>query len=65
LLFQGRAHIDEDEATRRSIYDGSPASEQRTDPEMRGCALIVELDSVTGFMAGRRYNMVRDLPGIP
>jgi len=65
LLFQGRAHFDETDDIRRRVYDGSPASEQRSDPEMRGCALIVELESVTGFMAGRRYNMQRTLTNIP
>jgi hypothetical protein len=57
LLFQGRARIEEDEDVRTRVYEGSPPSEQRSDPQRNGSALIVEVESVTGFMAGTRYNM--------
>jgi hypothetical protein len=41
------------------VYDGCIASEQRSDPNRLGCALVIDLTRVTGFIAGRRYNMVR------
>jgi hypothetical protein len=58
LLFQGLAHVDEDDSTRRQVYEGSPPSEQRSDPERAGAALVVDLCQVSGFLAGTRYNMV-------
>lgn len=60
LSFQGRATIAVDELVRTRVYDGSPESEQRSDPGRAGCAVIVELDAVSGFLAGTRYNMVVD-----
>jgi hypothetical protein len=58
LLFQGVAHIDEEESTRRSVYEGSPPSEQRSDPQRTGAALVIDVSRVSGFLAGTRYNMV-------
>ena len=57
LLFQGLAHIDDTEETRRIVYENSPPSEQRSDPNRDGCALIIDLNRVFGFVAGTRYNM--------
>ena len=61
VSFQGVARIDDYAETRRRVYDGSPASEQRSDPERRGCAIVIDLTSVTGFVAGMRYNMSADV----
>ena len=58
LLFQGAAHVDEGESTRRTVYEGSPPSEQRSDPERAGAAVVVDISVVSGFVAGTRYNMV-------
>jgi hypothetical protein len=60
VAFQGRARIAIDPETRRLIYGGSPTSEQRSDPERQGCAIVIDLTSVTGFVAGMRYNMKSD-----
>jgi hypothetical protein len=60
VAFQGHARIALDPETRRLIYEGSPASEQRSDPERLGCAIVIDLTSVTGFVAGMRYNMKSD-----
>jgi hypothetical protein len=62
VAFQGRAHIDINPDVRSQVYEGSPASEQRTDPDRRGCAIVIDLTSVTGFVAGMRYNMTSDTP---
>jgi hypothetical protein len=61
VAFQGLARIEDDPETRRRIYEGSPASEQRSDPNRRGCAVVIDLTSVTGFVAGMRYNMSSDV----
>jgi len=58
LLFQGVAQVNEEEPTRRRIYEGSPLSEQRSDPDRAGAAVVVDLRRVSGFLAGTRYNMV-------
>ncbi len=60
LLFQGQAHFDDREETRRAVYENSPPSEQRSDPNRDGCALIIDLYRVFGFVAGTRYNMESD-----
>lgn len=44
--FQGRARIEPDEATRRTIYDATPEAEQQRDPERAGVALIVDIDRI-------------------
>jgi hypothetical protein len=61
VSFQGLARIDDDAETRRRVYEGSPASEQRSDPEQRGCAIVIDVTSVAGFVAGMRYNMSTDV----
>jgi hypothetical protein len=57
VAFQGRAHIALDPETRHQIYEASPTSEQRSDPDRQGSAIVIDLTSVTGFVAGMRYNM--------
>lgn len=46
---EGRAHVAEDEATRRAIFDAMPIPEQRHDFAELGTAIVVELDLVTGW----------------
>jgi hypothetical protein len=60
VSFQGLAHIEDDAETRRRVYEASPASEQRSDPERRGCCMVIDVTSVTGFVAGMRYNMTSE-----
>jgi hypothetical protein len=50
LTFQGRARITEDEADRTQIFDASPEREKGLDPERKGLAIVVDLDSVTGVL---------------
>jgi len=61
LSFQGTAMIKEDQTVRDQVYGRSPASEQRSDPDRLGRAVIVDLERVSGFVAGTRYNMVAGL----
>jgi len=44
--FQGRARLEEDEAVRTSIFDGSPQVERDRDPERAGAAVVIEVDRV-------------------
>ncbi len=48
LAFQilGRAHLTDDAALRQRIYDESPEPERNADKEMKGTALIVDVDRV-------------------
>ncbi|MCH8939843.1 MAG: pyridoxamine 5'-phosphate oxidase family protein [Chloroflexi bacterium] len=61
LQFQGRARVEEDQAICDRVYEGSPALEQRADPERKGIAIIIELDKVSGLFARTRYNMVKNV----
>jgi uncharacterized pyridoxamine 5'-phosphate oxidase family protein len=46
---EGRAHVADDAATRRRIFDAMPIPEQRHDFAELGTAIVVELDLVTGW----------------
>jgi len=59
LIFEGRAHIDNSPAVREHVFEHSPVVEQRADPERNGVAIIIDLDKVTGRIAGERVNMAR------
>lgn len=49
LIFQGRGHIEPDEAVRRRVFELAPEVEQNHDPGMRkGAALIIDLDKIQG-----------------
>jgi hypothetical protein len=59
LIFEGRARIEPDPHLRDRIFDKSSVLEQRADPERNGVAIVIDLDKVTGRMAGERVNMAR------
>jgi hypothetical protein len=59
LYLRGRAHVTADEAERRKVYESMPEVERRADPEYTGAAIIIDLDSVTGFIPGYRLQMSR------
>ena len=59
LIFEGRAHIVSEPAVRDLVFDHSPVVEQRADPERRGVAIIIDVDKVSGRLAGERVNMAR------
>jgi hypothetical protein len=59
LNFRGKARVDNSEAARRGVYDTMPQRERDSDPEMKGVAIIVDLESVTGIMPGVRIAMQR------
>jgi len=48
LQFQGRARIATDTAERNRVFENSPEREQKSDPERKGNAIIIDLDKVEG-----------------
>jgi hypothetical protein len=60
LTMKGRAHIDEDEAVRKRVYDKIPQREKDQDADYKGIPVIVDLDSVNGFIPGYRVQMKRE-----
>lgn len=50
LNFIGRARISEDEAERERAFSLSHEKERERDPERKGAAIIIDLDSVNGVL---------------
>lgn len=50
LQFIGRAHIVDNPAERNRAFDLAPEKERASDPERKGCAVIVDLDEVKGVL---------------
>lgn len=63
IHFQGRARVTTDPVERQRIYDGSPVSERNHDVEMKGGAVIIDLDFLQGFVGrtpdGRSTGRIR------
>jgi len=59
LNFKGKARVDDSEAARRRVYDTMPQRERDSDPEMKGVAIIVDLEGVSGMMPGVRIAMTK------
>jgi hypothetical protein len=59
ITFRGRARFDHDDAARRTVYDNSPEPERDRDKERKGAPLIIDLDSVDGFIPGCLLKMRR------
>jgi len=59
INFRGRGRLSADEAERRKVYETMPEVERVPDPEMKGVAVIVEIESITGIMPGYMLQMRR------
>jgi hypothetical protein len=57
LQFSGLAHIEVDETIRDDIFSRIPEAERNRDPERKGAVVILDLDSVEGFMPDGRIEM--------
>ena len=57
MIFGGRARIDESEAVRDQVYGNAHEFERSQDPDRRGKALVIDLDSVDGFFGGAALQM--------
>jgi general stress protein 26 len=51
LKFAGTARIATDPAERKKVFESAPEREQQSDPERKGLAVIVELESVEGVLS--------------
>jgi hypothetical protein len=58
--FSGRARPIDDEAFRTRVYDSSPAHEQAQDPNRRGTAVLIDIDTVRGLGPDGMVVMSRD-----
>ena len=59
MIFRGRARRDDSEAVRTQVYGNAHEFERNQDAERKGVAVVIELDSVSGFFAGNRLDMKR------
>jgi hypothetical protein len=59
VTFRGKGRIVDSGALRDQVYDTMPQRERDADAEKKGVAVIVDLDSVTGFIPGYRLQMTR------
>jgi len=57
--FTGRAHVDDDPATRAAVHADQPEVERNLDPYQRGVAVIVDLDRVEGTGPAGRFRLER------
>jgi hypothetical protein len=48
LIFEGRGHVESDEATRKRLYEMVPEVEQNHDPDRKGAALIIDVTKLQG-----------------
>jgi hypothetical protein len=50
LKFEGRARVVADAAERDAVFNAAPQREKDGDPERKGTAIVVEIDSVFGVL---------------
>ncbi|WP_404710345.1 pyridoxamine 5'-phosphate oxidase family protein [Sphingomonas sp. MMS24-J13] len=50
LQFHGLARIADDAAERAAVFDSAPERERASDPERKGIAVVVDLESVQGVL---------------
>jgi hypothetical protein len=50
LQFHGHARIATDEAERRRVFENAPEREQKSDPERKGVAIVIDLTKVEGVL---------------
>lgn len=51
LQFTGRARIAIDPAERAKVFEAAPERERQSDPERKGIAIIIDLDTVAGVLS--------------
>jgi hypothetical protein len=61
--FHGRARVTESQSIRDRVFDGSPEPERNFDPQRRGVAIVVDVDSVDGRDANGAIRMRRSEVG--
>lgn len=59
ITFRGRGRLAQDEAERRAIYDTMVQRERDGDKDYTGVGIVVDLDTVSGYVPGIRMRMTR------
>jgi hypothetical protein len=59
MIFRGRARVDGSDAVRDQVYGNAHEFERNQDPDRKGVAVVIDLDSVDGFFGGARLQMRR------
>jgi hypothetical protein len=59
LQFHGRGHVDNSDAMRETVFNGSPEPEQNMDWRKAGVVVVIDLDRVEGRDAGGSVLMAR------
>jgi hypothetical protein len=59
MIFHGRARSDDSDAVRGQVYANAHEFERNQDPDRKGVAIVIDLDSVDGFFGGARLQMRR------
>ncbi len=59
INIRGRGRLSANETERRKVYETMPEVERVPDPEMKGVAVIIEIESITGFIPGYILQMRR------
>jgi hypothetical protein len=59
VTFRGQGRVESDGPLRDTVYDTMPQRERDADAEKKGVAIIVDLDSMMGFMPGYRFQMTK------
>ncbi len=59
INIRGHGRLSADEAERRKVYETMPEVERVPDPEMTGVAVIIVIESITGFIPGYTLRMRR------
>lgn len=59
VTFRGKARDASSEKERDAVWETMPQRERDADAEKKGTAIIVDLESITGFMPGYRLQMTR------
>ena len=57
MILRGRARRDDSETARHRVYERAHEFERSQDAERKGAAVIIDLESVSGFFGGARLNM--------
>jgi hypothetical protein len=58
-IVTGRAHVDDSDEMHNRVYDNSPEFERALDPERKGKAVVIDVDTVQGRDAGGPFRMQR------
>lgn len=59
VTFRGKGRVESSGALRDQVYDTMPQRERDSDAEKKGVAIIVDLESVMGFIPGYRLQMTK------